>query len=83
MAKVASSGAARLYAVGPPFEVSERLQDPWLYRSAKKRKPFIAGQPNPRSFLVYNFVVEPLLEPLKRDQRGAAILPEMGLAERR
>jgi len=34
-------------------------------------------------FLVYNFVVEPLLEPLKRDPRGVAILREMGLAEGR
>jgi hypothetical protein len=32
-------------------------------------------------FLVYNLVVEPLLEPLKRDPRGVAILRVMGLAE--
>ena len=30
-------------------------------------------------FLVYNFVTEPLVEPLKRDPHGVAILGEMNL----
>jgi serine/threonine-protein kinase len=45
----------------------------WLRQAAEIHDPF----------LVYNFVVEPLLEPLKRDPRGVAILREMGLAEGR
>jgi hypothetical protein len=45
----------------------------WLRRAAEIHDPF----------LVYNFVTEPLVEPLKRDPRGGAILREMGLAEGR
>jgi eukaryotic-like serine/threonine-protein kinase len=45
----------------------------WLRRAAEIHDPF----------LVYNFVLEPLLEPLKRDPRGVAILREMGLVEGR
>jgi serine/threonine-protein kinase len=41
----------------------------WLRRAAEIHDPF----------LLYNFVTEPLLEPLKRDPRGVAILREMGL----
>jgi TolB-like protein/Tfp pilus assembly protein PilF len=43
----------------------------WLRRAAEIHDPF----------LVYNFVVEPLLAPLRRDPRGVAILREMRLAE--
>ena len=45
----------------------------WLRRAAESHDPF----------LIYNFVNEPLLNPLKRDPRGAAILREMGLAPAR
>ena len=45
----------------------------WLRRAAEIHDPF----------LVYIFVVEPLLEPLKRDPRGVAILREMGLVKGR
>ncbi len=41
----------------------------WLRRAAEIHDPF----------LVYNFVTEPLVEPLKRDPRGVAILGEMNL----
>jgi TolB-like protein/tetratricopeptide (TPR) repeat protein len=41
----------------------------WLERAAKQHDPF----------LIYNFVNDPFMDPLKKDPRGAAILQEMGL----
>ncbi|HZI76830.1 MAG TPA: tetratricopeptide repeat protein, partial [Gemmatimonadales bacterium] len=45
----------------------------WLDRAVKVHDPFI----------IYNFVNEPMFEPLKREPRGAAILREMGLRQTR
>jgi eukaryotic-like serine/threonine-protein kinase len=44
----------------------------WLRRAVESHDPF----------LIYNFVNEPMFDPLKRDPRGAAILREMGLKAR-
>ncbi len=45
----------------------------WLDRAREVHDPF----------LVYNFVSEPLMEPMRRHPRGAAILRTMGLPETR
>ncbi len=45
----------------------------WLDRAREVHDPF----------LVYNFVSEPLMEPIRRHPRGAAILRAMGLPESR
>ncbi|MGH7516893.1 MAG: protein kinase domain-containing protein, partial [Gemmatimonadales bacterium] len=45
----------------------------WLDRAREAHDPF----------LVYNFVSEPLMEPMRRHPRGAAILRAMGLPETR
>jgi len=45
----------------------------WLDRAVKVHDPFI----------IYNFVNEPMFEPLKREPHGAAILREMGLRQTR
>jgi TolB-like protein/Tfp pilus assembly protein PilF len=45
----------------------------WLNRALEIHDPF----------LIYNFVNDPMLDPLKRDPRGAAILRKMGLGARR
>jgi hypothetical protein len=45
----------------------------WLERAREAHDPF----------LVYNFVSDPLMDPIRRHPRGAAILRAMGLPETR